>query len=817
MSVFETTFLSKLGVDTVHPDDFSIISPRTLDDSKLISGNIYNKNFSPSPSPDHRRLDFEGGIPVSREGFARPASPRKGPGAVTDVDREGDFVRAGDGFSVAHVNIRGLRKRVDGCPRHRMLTGYLLRNQILVCGVVETRLGAEGRLPGSAFYEWVPGSGRSRRVSGGGVALAVHHSVPFRDLTRDIRLDFQSCFEFCCIACTIRGRCFGLVSVYLPQEDASEIRDFSLLCSHLQTLAFDSILFFGDWNCWHHSWGSADINTRGRRLFSVFSSFGIVPSHMYAPTRFGAVNQRDTVVDFFAGLGCNISDLDIGVPLADHAIISAKLSVGGGSGGSRRRVYDFRRSWEFRRSELESFFDTLSPRQLFVGSSFDDVPHILNGIILRGWDEFGVVKFVNSSSRPWFTINAKRARRQARFWERQRKRASRGGPRAGVDVVECEMRRKSSWDDYWREVAAVMDDCDDFSGRLLDGDVFGTVKRLYGRRRQDIPSLKTRVESGFQILATTDQEKADVFNKKFLDNCTLPADFPIDSISDGEVRDRMNFELLGYFFDEGGILRGGETLGSTIITDEIFSGCECAHNGVVDMFRTEGDFSYDDISCSSDPFCLLEVRRVRRGLKKGVGSVGINNDHIRKFRGWGIDYVFLFVFNLFFSHGYWPLEWRSATIFPLVKGGARDAWKVDDYRGISLVDTIGKFFDRLIYLRLHHICVSQISRDQSGGLARNGSVQQIIRVVGSAQAMVDGTDYDERGREVPLNHVVLALLDCSKAFDRMYRPRLLDKIFDMGVRGRLFISLVAFYFGRRQRVRVGTSFSWIKTIIYAPM
>ena len=68
--------------------------------------------------------------------------------------------------------------------------------------------------------------------------------------------------------------------------------------------------------------------------------------------------------------------------------------------------------------------------------------------------------------------------------------------------------------------------------------------------------------------------------------------------------------------------------------------------------------------------------------------------------------------------------------------------------------------------------------------------------------MSTDVDYDECGREIPENKVVLALLDCSKSFDRMYRPLLVKKIRSFGVTGHLFVFIVAFFFSRRQRVCV---------------
>ena len=57
------------------------------------------------------------------------------------------------------------------------------------------------------------------------------------------------------------------------------------------------------------------------------------------------------------------------------------------------------------------------------------------------------------------------------------------------------------------------------------------------------------------------------------------------------------------------------------------------------------------------------------------------------------------------------------------------------------------------------------------------------------------------------NVVILALLDCSKAYDRMDRRVLLDKLYSLGVTGRLFEFVCGFFFRRGQRVEVDNEFS----------
>ena len=82
--------------------------------------------------------------------------------------------------------------------------------------------------------------------------------------------------------------------------------------------------------------------------------------------------------------------------------------------------------------------------------------------------------------------------------------------------------------DYFREVGGVVSDCDAFIGRLLDSDIHATVKKVYRTQRKNVPNLKLRDETTdrFVTIASTDIERAEIFNKQFLENTQLPNDFP---------------------------------------------------------------------------------------------------------------------------------------------------------------------------------------------------------------------------------------------------------------------------------------------------
>ena len=108
---------------------------------------------------------------------------------------------------------------------------------------------------------------------------------------------------------------------------------------------------------------------------------------------------------------------------------------------------------------------------------------ILNNVISEAWNEFGIVKRVNSSSVPWLIKAVKSLKRRSRFWERQRKKAKRNDGFVSIDGTiysdECEVHHRRELRSHFIELSRVMGDCDSYTDRLLDSNIYGIVKRSY--------------------------------------------------------------------------------------------------------------------------------------------------------------------------------------------------------------------------------------------------------------------------------------------------------------------------------------------------
>jgi len=153
----------------------------------------------------------------------------------------------------------------------------------------------------------------------------------------------------------------------------------------------------------------------------------------------------------------------------------------------------------------------------------------------------------------------------------------------------------------------------------------------------------------------------------------------------------------------------------------------------------------------------------------------------------------LAIFNLSFTTGMSPQAWRSALIVPILKHG-KSASDLASFRPISLTSCIGKLFERILAVRIYRLAESAgMFNSQQAGFRKGRSCEdQIIRIT---QAIEDGFQMKPTSQRS-----VLVLLDFSKAYDTVWRQRLLLTMFQKGVPLPILRWLHGFLQNRQARV-----------------
>ena len=208
--------------------------------------------------------------------------------------------------------------------------------------------------------------------------------------------------------------------------------------------------------------------------------------------------------------------------------------------------------------------------------------------------------------------------------------------------------------------------------------------------------------------------------------------------------------------------------------------------------------SADDESCA--PLLMSELQSAIKKMK-GKGAAGPDNipPSFLKSLGPLALQELLSIFNSLFSLAHCPRIWRVATIIPPLKAGKSPS-EVASFRPISLTSCVVKLLERIIADRLYYIAETNnmFSQFQAGFCKGWSCEDQITRIV---QAIEDGF------QQCPMKRSVLTLLDFSKAYDTVWREKLLLHMLNTGIPPTFIRWIRSFLNDRRGRVQLLNAFS----------
>ena len=132
------------------------------------------------------------------------------------------------------------------------------------------------------------------------------------------------------------------------------------------------------------------------------------------------------------------------------------------------------------------------------------------------------------------------------------------------------------------------------------------------------------------------------------------------------------------------------------------------------------------------------------------------------------------LFNTVFETGEIPESWTTGVIIPIYKKG--DPTNPSNYRGITLLSTLGKVFTKLIYNRLEQFTeIFGILKVKPSRVKKNNSTIDQLFVI---HTLVDIFLKQNR-------RVYVAWIDYAKAFDMVWRSALWFKLTKSGVSSKI--------------------------------
>ena len=196
---------------------------------------------------------------------------------------------------------------------------------------------------------------------------------------------------------------------------------------------------------------------------------------------------------------------------------------------------------------------------------------------------------------------------------------------------------------------------------------------------------------------------------------------------------------------------------------------------------------------------LQETSKTSLPPGKGVGVDNLSNEMITCLIEVCPEIV-LKLFNLILESGNILPDWLISYIVPIHKGGAKS--DPGNYRGLSLLSCLGKFFLSIINKRLTAFCIEKgiLSESQLGFMKGNrcSDAHLIIHNL----IMKYCHKYNKK--------IYSCFIDLSKAFDKIPRDILLFKLRDVGITGKIYNIIRNVYSGDEACLKIDGKINWKK-------
>ena len=159
--------------------------------------------------------------------------------------------------------------------------------------------------------------------------------------------------------------------------------------------------------------------------------------------------------------------------------------------------------------------------------------------------------------------------------------------------------------------------------------------------------------------------------------------------------------------------------------------------------------------------------------------------------------IVLRFFNNILNTGIFPQTWRVALIVLVHKKG--HITELDNYRGISLLSVLSKLFTSILNARVFEWAINnnKFSSSQLGfmkGLRTSDAISILHNVI---------DDYCYRKK----NKLYSCFVDFKKAFDCVPREIMMNKLWRMGLTGKVFQVIKSMYTGDSVRIKMGNVMS----------
>ena len=198
-----------------------------------------------------------------------------------------------------------------------------------------------------------------------------------------------------------------------------------------------------------------------------------------------------------------------------------------------------------------------------------------------------------------------------------------------------------------------------------------------------------------------------------------------------------------------------------------------------------------------DPPSLDEIMEAAMKLKPGKagGRSGILPEMVRASCGSdNFPERLLDLVNTAWREKSVPSDWADAVLIPIPKKG--DLTRCDNWRGISLLDVVGKVVAKVLQRRLQRVAEEELPESQCGFRARRGCSDMIFTV-----RQILEKSHEHRAKSF------IVFVDLKKAYDSVPRAALWIALQKLGIPESVVMLIRSFHEGMKAQVRVSGDLS----------
>ena len=593
---------------------------------------------------------------------------------------------------------------------------------------------------------------------GGGVAVYVSNSVGA------IRLpDLESPdFDNIVLKLTIHKKTILLVAGYIPPNQSKEVLE--AIDDHFENVLmpikdeYDMIVIGGDLNAKHEDWlQGGGSNPHGECFFDLFSRHGVTQL-VEEPTHVGT--HGESLVDIVAtdspGSFYSTNVTKEVFHTSDHKFVTAvaymKVPM------PKKWTRKIRNFYNLSIEELKNLNDELEnaawDELVFTPDNCKDVDKLTEAwinlyleIVNKHIPE--ITKTIYPDKPPWWNEDVETMSDKKRLLSRKADRARLSGNQLRIIAAEeAETGIQSALENKKVKLEAQFKNrmTSKLAGRdLCSKQFWGATNGLLGKKKKSsIPAI--RKGGGY---VTNPIEKSNLFNNSFVSNA--------------------------YINDQNHVFPNKPPF-----PDDPLTNVETSEWEVLNILN------------SLDP-------------NKATGPDDIGNGLLR-ITAFGIHKSVCRLFNLSFSLGKFPSNWKLANVVPIYKKG--DTHDTSNYRPVSLLCGLSKVAEQVVAKRLRaHLERYNILNPMQSGFRPGHSTQtQLAALLHDITAAIDS------GKKVRA-----CFLDISKAFDRVSHKGLLIILESIGVSSTILSWLKSYLTGRKQRVVIDGRYStWQRVMAGVP-